>query len=132
LEKTIDLMGFGLKDAGADTMVASKALAASMSRGEPVDPDDARQQANLTGKMIHEVGRNLATQNDQEWNFKATTAAAPKPEKRLASRTVSPPPQSKPLPSVPTPEKPAEPANTRQQKGAELQKAIEGLRELDR
>lgn len=67
LERSVDWGGYGLRDAGEDTLAHSKDLAAGLAKGQPVDADEARKAADRTSRMITEVGRALAAKAGVEW-----------------------------------------------------------------
>jgi hypothetical protein len=152
LQKAIDEMEFGLKDAGLETLEQSKRLAASMAAGERMEMELAIKQNRLTNKMIHEVGRNLAESTSQPWQYEGgqtpatgvkpsaaspaepAPAAAPAAPQSLFSRLreATKPKGSSPgaqtrqeMPKTNTAQN--EKAAERKTKGQELQRAIQDL-----
>ena len=67
VERGLDRGGYGLKDAGIDTLTESKNVAESMAQGDLVETETVRPLLADTRNMVGEIGRSLAAKSGVTW-----------------------------------------------------------------
>ena len=67
IERGLDRGGYGVKDAGIDTLTESKKVAESMAKGDLVETETVRPLLTDTRNMVGEIGRSLAAKSGVTW-----------------------------------------------------------------
>lgn len=66
-ERSIDRGGYGLKDAGIDTLAEARTNAQALAEGQLLESDVIRKSLGATRRMISEIGRSISAKAGTEW-----------------------------------------------------------------